>query len=261
MPMQCAGCSAWHMLVHDALDPSHPACILTHLPQLASLTRLRQLTLQFPQCGRNGYAPLRHLTALTRLMLEVEVHALPSCLSRLKLLRDLRIYSWNEGMPAHEAAALAPSLPSLQQLTRLDVYIDHEVPAAALTALTNLHTMRWESHTVSAGAALPPGAWVRGLRTLLLTAQLATASLPALSAAEQLERLGTVDHTSSEQPHLPGIIAFAGERPRLRLLVLLHAELQGRASDAAQQVQRRRADLQIVVGSETGMDLLFDGDA
>ncbi len=231
------------------------------MPQLARLTGLRQLTLQFPQCGRDGYAPLRHLTDLTRLMLEVEVHALPSCLSRLKLLRDLRIYSWNEGMPAHEAAALAPYLPSLQQLTRLDVYIDHEVPTAALTALTNLHTMRWESHTVSAGAALPSGAWVRSLRTLLLTAQLVAASLPALSAAEQLERLGTVDRTSADQLLLPGIIAFAVERPRLRLLVLLHTELRAHASDAAQQVQRRRADLQIVVGSETGMDLLFDGDA
>ena len=269
LPHQASACHPLHQLHPTGPPGTCSMCNVTRstrrrppalVLQLSALTNLRQLTLQFPRCGPDGYAPIQHLTALTRLVLEVEVYALPGCLTCLTQLRDLRVYSWNEGMAAHEAAGLAGALPSLQQLTRLDVYIEHEVPTAALTALTNLQTLWWESMPVSGTSALPPGAWVRGLRTLLLSASLAAASLSVLAAATQLERLGIRGHILSEQPPLPAIVAFAAERPSLRLLVLFYTDMPDDVKQAVQRAQRQCPDLHVVLGSDDGMHLLFDGD-
>ncbi|PRW58207.1 NACHT and WD repeat domain-containing 2 isoform X1 [Chlorella sorokiniana] len=140
--------------------------------QLSTLTKLRHLTLQFPQCGSDGYAALQPLTRLTRLTLEVEVHALPSCLTLLTLLRDLRIYSWNKGMPADEAAALADHLPSLRQLTRLDVVVARAISllqddglllSPSVRLLLVLYALCWDDHgTLALSAILSmPTDWSR----------------------------------------------------------------------------------------------------
>lgn len=47
--------------------------------------------------------------------------------------------------------------------------------------------------------------------------------------------------------------------PRLSLLVIFDNDLL-RYKEAAQQAQYQRPDLQILIGAEDGMDLLFEGD-
>lgn len=166
--------------------------------------------LHFPGYSSSGYGPLLHMSMLTRLVLEFGMLTVPSCLAQLMQLRDLRICSYEAGMPV--AAALADHLPSLQQLTRLDVHINHEVQAAALTAPTNLRSLWWEPNTISAGAALPPGVWLRDLRTLLLHSKLLTNSFTGLANAGQLERLG-VSHCAPNHTLLPAILGWAAEQP------------------------------------------------
>lgn len=226
--------------------------------QFSSLTNLRSLVLQ-SRCGGSGYAPLQRLTALTRLGLET-VLATPSCLTVLTLLRDLRVGSirWQaEGMLPGEAEALAAALPRLRHLTRLDLAITSSMPTLFLTALTSLCSLWWGA-AFADSSALPPGAWVRSLRTLSLPGQLLVASLPTLAEA-QLERLATSDFSASHQPLLPAIFNFAVDRRSLCLLIIFHFRLQDSSLSAMQLAQRRRPDLRIVVGAEDG-SLLFDGD-
>lgn len=171
---------------------------------------------------------------------------MPSCLTELRLLRDLRvgcIRGQAEGMLPGEAEALGAALPRLRQLTRLDLAITSSMPTSFLTTLTSLRSLWWGA-AFTDGPTLRPGAWVRGLRTLSFPGQLLVASLPVLAEA-QLERLATSDFSASHQPLLPAIFNFAVDCHSLCLLIIFHHRLQANSLSAMQLAQRRRPDLRI----------------
>lgn len=96
--------------------------------------------------------------------------------------------------------------------------------------------------------ALPPGAWLGGLRRLAVPKETAAASLAALQAeAPRLEILG-VAGLKGDQPACEALLGLAAAHPALRLLALdagsrvAPAELSGAVAEA----QQRKPGLTVV---------------
>ena len=118
----CAACPIPPLLPFLTLpSPSrHPTC--PHLPQIDPLSNLQTLHLHSVAYAPAGYARLRGLGALRRLVLE---HCqLPACLAQLRGLQVVRLADI-AAPPAEEgsdlAAAVAEALLPLLALARLEI--------------------------------------------------------------------------------------------------------------------------------------------
>ncbi len=140
--------------------------------QITALTRLRRLHLSylnFEGDSAVAYQPLAALAgSLERLRLE-QCDGLPPCLPQLTGLQALAIHEY-VGDDGENAASNATTLE------------------AALPNLRHLSCLVVEPHACQL-RSLPPGDWLTSLRTLAAPAAAIAASLPALSAAQQLRHL------------------------------------------------------------------------
>lgn len=174
--------------------------------QLSELRRLRSLHLSYisyegpsPPDLAEAYRPLEALAGtLQRLRLD-GCDELPPCLGQLTALRGLTVFDDLRPLadrPEIYGALLEAALPQLRQLTSLAL-----VP-------TDCGLQR-----------LPPGGWLASLRRLAANQTLLAASLPALSAAGQLQQLAVVVYRSA--PHaieVQQVARWAAGQPALQQL-------------------------------------------
>ena len=248
-PCPCSG-TAMPPLMARAL-----ACV-----QVAALTNLRQLTLNFADYGSDGYAPLTALRSLRGLWL-ANVCWLPANLSQLTWLESLTVDDEAELLqqdPEH-GALLRAALPHLTWLRHLTLHsvLELKSPPAALAGLSQLHTFIWLDRRAppAADAALPAGPWLGSLRRLAAPAHLLANSLHLLAAAPRLQHLFVSGADKHGDPTLR-ILRRAARFPSLQKLSLEtlggieHTKLPAALFPAALEAQRQRPSLCI--------DLVFD---
>lgn len=196
---------------------------LTPCVQLSALTKLRELELGSCCSSPAGFWPLAHLSALSRLDLTGAPLTLPGRLGSNSSLCMLTLDIDPDTLPAHAVDDFLAT-DSLQGLTHLQLPFTMEQAPACLAAMTRLHSL-YLGDCEQPGAALPPGDWLHGLRRLVLPVGLLEDRLPALAAAQRLERLGLLDVLDpwDIEPlwsRLPRILRWAARQPCLRLLAL-----------------------------------------
>lgn len=197
--------------------PNNCQCITQ---QISRLSQLQALGLHCFGYTSDSYAQLAALPALRRLWLG-DCSEVPACLSRLTQLEALSC--WDEGtvLDKDTADLLAAALPHLTRLTHLAIsqLEGAEQAAAALASLPRLQRLVWGGNQ-----PLPPGPYLRSLRSLDTFASSLLASLPALAGATALEAVGLECNGTS--PHtLAAALRCADRLPALQ-------ELQLAADDA-----------------------------
>lgn len=148
----------------------------------------------------------------------------PGVMGSLTSLRLLSLDIDTGRLPAPAVDGLLAVLPQLHGLTQLHLTLALEQAPACLAALTRLHSLYlWGYWHQRPRVALPTGAWLHGLRRLVLPLPLLEDSLPALASAKGLERLGVLDahgQVHNLRARLPSVLRWAARQPCLRLLVL-----------------------------------------
>ena len=167
-----------------------PAC-----SQLASLTRLHDLSLHHLPFPSSGYSPLAELGSLRRLKLTE--CKLPGSLPQLTWLEALQISDLTDAAASWEA--LEAGLQPLAGLTHLTIEPRGSLlPLACpripptLQGLTSLRRLYWGADVAAPqNPALPAGPWLSTLRQFALPLEMAAANLRLLqSAVPQLVWLG-----------------------------------------------------------------------
>ncbi|KAL4421333.1 hypothetical protein ABPG75_010624 [Micractinium tetrahymenae] len=191
-------------------------------PQIISLSRLAELALCRLAYTRDGYAPLQHLHALTRLHLHGCVHV-PACLGQLGSLEELLVESYGGeqlSSTAEDGATLSAALGRLTCLTRLRLegMPGLEAPPATLTCLGCLRQLAWLQG--ASPEPLPPGPWLRHLQLFAAWAPAVATSMPALAeaAAALTELEVAADAEGCEQA--AAVVRWAGGRHGIRRLAV-----------------------------------------
>lgn len=199
--------------------------LLASLRQLASLPRLRCLSLSHMDSSPEGYAPLSGLTSLECLSVSRCPSFPVALLAHLPSLAALQLHDTPPLNGAGEAAACAQlqgALPALApRLTHLVLRCSQlwsSVPPA-LTALTCLRCLAWDGPPPSS-PALPAGAWLAGLQRALLPADMAAARLAREGAPQhaQLEMLLLHPLCPGGLPAYRSLLRWAPCQPALRHL-------------------------------------------
>ena len=169
--------------------------------QVATLTRLRHLSLSRLSSPPEGYDALAGLSCLERLELQGVSPGSPACLSRLTSLKALRLFEgWRmEGAEPYLecASALEQGLAPLTQLTQLVLSQPIAALPQALTRLTQLQRLAW-ADPLGGGAPLPDGPWLASLAAVEVPPAVAAASLQqGLGSAPRLEYLGLLPVAAS----------------------------------------------------------------
>lgn len=164
--------------------------------QIAALPTLRELRLEYAPYSSASLEQLSRLVpSLTQLQLWYS--KLPPGLSALSALRSLVVIDTVTSSDTAEER-LDEALPSLRQLTALTLNACTTSVPPALTALSHLGALAIRLQR-SAGLPftdqLPPGPWLRSLRSLLASSGVLLASTETLHCASSL-RLLTVPDTS-----------------------------------------------------------------
>ncbi|KAL4425367.1 hypothetical protein ABPG75_009383 [Micractinium tetrahymenae] len=211
------------------------------LPQkLAGLPRLRSLSLCNCALSAEGLAAcLAALPALQSLRLASN-DGLPSraCLAALSSRLTALSLEPAKGSPAADVgAALEAGLPQLTALRRLALRVphgaaEHRSMPAAVARLPSLHSFAWligaragsgrmlQRQLVGPLPQLPAGGWLSQLTSLALPAGVAAASLAALAAATQLQRLALDHFCALPADPQSDLLSLAGRHPALRKLRL-----------------------------------------
>ncbi|PSC71860.1 LRR protein [Micractinium conductrix] len=162
--------------------------------QLTLLPGLQRLSLSAGNYSAASMAPLSRLTALTHLVLDLDVGSLPTAsLASLTRLRFLRT-NWRPDPPARHL--LDAALQALQRLTCLSLASGGIPPAVG--GLPLLQCFFWqpeeddEEEQAGQPPALPRTHSLHSLRCLGLPWRSAAASVPALAAMPALQELSQV---------------------------------------------------------------------
>ena len=238
-------------------------------PQLTLLPGLQRLSLSAGNYSAASMAPLSRLTALTHLVLDLDVGSLPTAsLASLTRLRFLRT-NWRPDPPARHL--LDAALQALQRLTCLSLASGGIPPAVG--GLPLLQCFFWqpeeddEEEQAGQPPALPRTHSLHSLRCLGLPWRSAAASVPALAAMPALQELCLRDAPDERSVAGEQWEAFWGWAARHPPLQALHLDSDSAtaftyysqaASVACVRLQRARPGLVVSLGAADSPSLFED---